>query len=60
MKVREAVRAIEKDGWMLVRQKGSHGQFHRDSTPGTVTIAGHPSADLSPYDIGYNHEAARS
>jgi predicted RNA binding protein YcfA (HicA-like mRNA interferase family) len=31
---------IEKDGWVLVRTKGSHRQFHHPTKPGTVTIAG--------------------
>ena len=46
MKVREAIRLVEKDGWMRVRQKGSHRQFHHPTKPGTVTIAGKPSLDL--------------
>jgi predicted RNA binding protein YcfA (HicA-like mRNA interferase family) len=39
---------IERDGWIQVRQKGSHRQFHHSSKPGTVTIAGHPSVTLHP------------
>ena len=46
MKVREAIRLVEKDGWVRVRQKGSHRQFHHPTKPGTVTIAGKPSLDL--------------
>jgi len=49
MKVRELVRLIEKDGWFLVRQKGSHMQFHHHQKKGTVTIAGKPSADVHPF-----------
>ncbi len=44
--VREAIRFIEKDGWVLVRQRGSHRQFHHPTKPGTVTIAGKPSLEL--------------
>ena len=44
--VREAIRLVEDDGWVLVRQKGSHRQFHHPSKPGTVTVAGKPSLDL--------------
>ena len=44
--VREAIRLIEKDGWVLVRQRGSHRQFHHPTKPGTVTIAGKPSLEL--------------
>lgn len=48
MKVREAVRLIQDDGWFLVRTKGSHRQYHHPIKPGTVTIAGHPSVDIPP------------
>ncbi len=46
--VREAIQLIEEDGWVLVRQKGSHRQYHHPAKPGTVTIAGKPSLDLDP------------
>jgi len=46
MTVRAALRLVEKDGWVLIRQKGSHRQFHHPTKPGTVTIAGKPSLDL--------------
>jgi predicted RNA binding protein YcfA (HicA-like mRNA interferase family) len=46
LKVREAIRLIERDGWIQVRQKGSHRQYHHPVKPGTVTIAGAPSLDL--------------
>jgi predicted RNA binding protein YcfA (HicA-like mRNA interferase family) len=48
MKVREAIRLIEAEGWMLVRQRGSHRQFKHPARPGLVTIAGSPGADLAP------------
>jgi predicted RNA binding protein YcfA (HicA-like mRNA interferase family) len=47
-KVRETIRLIENDGWRLVRQAGSHRQFHHPLKPGTVTVAGHPSAIMHP------------
>jgi predicted RNA binding protein YcfA (HicA-like mRNA interferase family) len=48
VKVREIIRMVEKDEWTLVRQKGSHRQYHHALKAGTVTIAGHPSMDLDP------------
>ena len=48
MKVREAIRLIEADGWYLVATKGSHRQFKHPSKSGRVTIAGKPSDDLAP------------
>ena len=48
MKIREAIKAIEKEGWFLVRTRGSHRQYHHPTKPGTVTVAGHPGQDLHP------------
>jgi predicted RNA binding protein YcfA (HicA-like mRNA interferase family) len=48
MKVREAIRLIEDDGWSLVRTKGSHRQYKHPTKPGRVTIAGGMSDDLAP------------
>lgn len=48
MKVKDVVKLIEADGWVLVRTKGSHRQFHHPDKPGTVTVPGKPSNDLSP------------
>ena len=48
MKVREAIRMIEDDGWYLVATRGSHRQYRHLVKPGRVTIAGKPSDDLAP------------
>jgi predicted RNA binding protein YcfA (HicA-like mRNA interferase family) len=48
MKVRDAIRLIEDDGWRLVATRGSHRQFKHPQRPGRVTIAGKPSDDLAP------------
>ncbi len=48
MTVRELLRIIEKDGWFIVAQKGSHRQYKHPAKPGRVTIAGHPNDDLAP------------
>lgn len=48
MKVREAIRRIEDDGWYLVATRGSHRQYKHPAKPGRVTIAGKPSDDLAP------------
>jgi len=45
MKVREAIKIIESDGWYLVRQKGSHMQFKHPTKKGLVTIANHKLSD---------------
>lgn len=48
MKVREAIRMIEADGWFLVATRGSHRQYKHPTKPGRVTVAGKPSDDLAP------------
>ena len=48
MKVSELIALIEKDGWVQVRMKGSHRQFHHPTKTGTVTVAGKPSVDVPP------------
>lgn len=48
MKVKDLIVLIESDGWHLVRQKGSHRQFHHPTKPGAVTVAGKPSVDVPP------------
>ncbi|MDL1971120.1 MAG: type II toxin-antitoxin system HicA family toxin [Candidatus Desulfofervidaceae bacterium] len=48
MKVREAIKLIEQDGWFLVRQRGSHRQYKHPLKKGLVTIAGNLNDDLAP------------
>jgi predicted RNA binding protein YcfA (HicA-like mRNA interferase family) len=48
MKVREAIRMIEDDGWYHVATRGSHRQYKHPTKPGRVTIAGKPADDLAP------------
>jgi predicted RNA binding protein YcfA (HicA-like mRNA interferase family) len=40
VKVREVIRLLEADGWVLVTTKGSHRQFKHPVRPGRVTISG--------------------
>ena len=46
--VREAIRALEADGWRQVRMRGSHRQYRHPRKPGIVTVAGKPGDDLAP------------
>jgi predicted RNA binding protein YcfA (HicA-like mRNA interferase family) len=48
LKVRDLIKKIEDDGWKLARTRGSHRQYHHPNKPGTVTVAGHPSAEIPP------------
>jgi len=40
-KVREMIKLIEKDGWYMVGQAGSHKQYKHNAKKGRVTIADH-------------------
>ena len=48
MKVREVIKMLEDDGWLVAATKGSHRQFTHPTKPGRVTVAGRPSHDLHP------------
>jgi predicted RNA binding protein YcfA (HicA-like mRNA interferase family) len=52
MKVREIIRLLERDGWVLVTEKGSHRQFKHPPKTGRVTIAGNPAHDIAPGTLG--------
>jgi predicted RNA binding protein YcfA (HicA-like mRNA interferase family) len=48
MKIRDVIRLIEQDGWILIAMRGSHRQYKHASKPGRVTVAGKPSDDVAP------------
>jgi predicted RNA binding protein YcfA (HicA-like mRNA interferase family) len=48
MKVRDILRALQKDGWTIVATRGSHRQLKHPSKTGRVTVAGKLSDDLPP------------
>jgi predicted RNA binding protein YcfA (HicA-like mRNA interferase family) len=48
VKVREVIKLLEADGWVLVRTRGSHRQFQHPTKPGTTTVPGKPRDDLAP------------
>jgi predicted RNA binding protein YcfA (HicA-like mRNA interferase family) len=39
-------RLLEKDGWVLVRTRGSHRQYKHPTKPGAVTVAGKASDQM--------------
>ena len=47
-KVADAIRMVERDGWVHVRTRGSHRVYTHPTKPGVVIIAGRPSIDLAP------------
>jgi predicted RNA binding protein YcfA (HicA-like mRNA interferase family) len=52
MKVRDVIRRIEKDGWELKRQRGSHRIYRHPNKPGTVTVAGARNKDIPSGTLG--------
>ncbi len=52
MKVRDVIRDLERDGWWLDRQVGSHRQYRHPTKGGTVTVPGHLGGDLAAGTLG--------
>src|SRR5882724_23146 len=48
VKVRDVIRTLETDGWVLARTRGSHRQYKHPLKRGLVTVAGKPGDDLAP------------
>jgi predicted RNA binding protein YcfA (HicA-like mRNA interferase family) len=48
MKVRDMLKKLSDDGWVLARTKGSHRQYKHPTKKGLVTVAGQPGDDLAP------------
>jgi predicted RNA binding protein YcfA (HicA-like mRNA interferase family) len=48
MKVKEVIKLLEDDGWVLAKTRGSHRQFKHPNKPGKVTVSGNPSIDVPP------------
>ena len=46
MKVREVIRRLQVEGWVLVSTEGSHRQFKHPSKPGRVTVSGSLGDDM--------------
>jgi predicted RNA binding protein YcfA (HicA-like mRNA interferase family) len=44
----ELIRALHKDGWEIVRQRGSHRQLKHAVKPGTVTVPVHTGKVIPP------------
>lgn len=45
-KVKEILKMLERDGWYLVKIKGSHRQYKHDYKKGKVTVNGKPNDTL--------------
>lgn len=48
MKVREVIRMLESDGWVLEKGKRTrHRQFEHTTKPGKVTVSGNPGEEVT-------------
>ena len=48
MKYKEIIKLLEKDGWSMHRQKGSHRVYKHSVKKGIVIVAGHKLSDEVP------------
>jgi predicted RNA binding protein YcfA (HicA-like mRNA interferase family) len=48
VKVRDAIKRIEADGWYLVRIRGDHRHYKHPTKKGIVTISGQLGKDMPP------------
>ena len=48
MKVRDVLRLLHEDGWVVVVTRGSHRQLKHGTKSGRVTVAGKDSDDVAP------------
>jgi len=46
VKVREVIRHLNREGWVLVGTEGSHHQFKHATKPGRVTVSGSLGDDM--------------
>ncbi|CAN5764471.1 type II toxin-antitoxin system HicA family toxin [soil metagenome] len=48
MKYSEVLRILKKDGWFVVRQKGSHMIMRHPEKPQQLTVPNHGSKEIGP------------
>jgi len=48
MKVRDLIRLLEQNGWVLDRTRGDHRQFLHPNRRGVVTVSGNLGRDIPP------------
>jgi predicted RNA binding protein YcfA (HicA-like mRNA interferase family) len=52
MKCGSAIAVLERSGWVLIRQRGSHRHFRHPGSAFVVTVAGKASATVPPGTLG--------
>jgi len=56
--VKDILRRLYEDGWLLVATKGSHRQFRHAIKKGRVTVPGYGDTALNTYFLISSHSAA--
>lgn len=51
LKTLTVLKALQADGWEVVRVKGSHRQLKHPTKKGTVTLNGKPSDDIWGFEL---------
>ncbi|MEK7681671.1 MAG: type II toxin-antitoxin system HicA family toxin [Chloroflexota bacterium] len=51
VRAEDVFRSLQRDGWRLVRSRGSHHQFKHDKKPGLVTLSIHSGKDVHPQTL---------
>jgi predicted RNA binding protein YcfA (HicA-like mRNA interferase family) len=59
MTVREVLKRLDRDGWVVVRTRGDHRQLKHPIKAGKVTVSGHPSDDVHPKTLASIWRQAR-
>lgn len=57
--MKQVIKQLKREGWVLVASKGSHRQFKHSSIPGRVTVPGKLSDDLAPGTLNSIFKQAR-
>ena len=48
-KVKEVIKMLEREGWYIDRQRGTHRQFKHPTKNGTVTVNQRPNETLNQH-----------
>ena len=48
MKVRDVIKRLEEDGWVLVRQESSHRTYKKEGVKPNIAISGLDRDDMLP------------
>jgi predicted RNA binding protein YcfA (HicA-like mRNA interferase family) len=44
--VRDVMKRLVWDGWVVIRTRGDHRQWKHPDKPGKFTVSGHPGGDI--------------